>query len=51
MPYSGPETVVGPPPLVAPPTGLLASATVIEHVLLQTAGNLAYLVGPDAPNT
>lgn len=51
MPFSGPETVVGPPPLVAPPTGLLQAATIIEHPLLQTAGNLAYLVGPDAPDT
>lgn len=51
MPYSGPETVVSPPPLAAPPTGLLQSATIIEHPMLDSPGNLAFLVGPDAPDT
>lgn len=51
MPFGGPEEVVTPPPLVAPPTGLLQSVTVIEHPLLESAGYLAKMVGPDAPDT
>lgn len=51
MPYSGPTAPVAAPPLFAPPTGLLQAATVVEHALLQTTGNLAFLVGPDAPDT
>lgn len=51
MPVNGPEAVIPPPPLAAPPTGLIQAAQVVEHVVLQTEGNLSKLVGPDAPDT
>lgn len=51
MPFSGPETDIEAPPLISPPTGLLQSVTLIEHPLLETAGYLAKLVGPDAQDT
>ncbi len=51
MPFSGPETDIVAPPLIAPPTGLLQSVTLIEHPLLESAGYLAKLVGPDAADT
>lgn len=51
MPMIGPEVDAAAPPLEDPPTGLLQAATVIQHAMLESPGNLAHAVGPDAPDT